>query len=331
MEADMSTLPTLGLDIAKAKFDAALVHQAHVSHRVFPNTPDGFGQLQDWLKAQGVVQVHVCLEATGTYGEAVALVLHEAGHRVSFINPARLKAYAQSTMTRTKTDKTDAVLLARFCQTHRLAAWTPPAAEVRELQALVRRLDSLQQMRQQEVNRLASGVTAQAVRDSLQHMLGLLEAEIAKLEQLIHDHIQRHPQLKHQHELLDSIPGIGEATATRLLAEMGDWHAYSSARQLAAQAGVTPKQHLSGTSVRGKPRLCKTGSARLRKILYWPAVVAQQHNPIVQALCDRLRARGKHKMVTLGAAMRKLLHLVYGVLKSGKPFDPNYRQAKVAA
>jgi transposase len=328
----MSTLPVLGIDIAKAKLDAALLVAGQVQHRVFANTPAGHTDLLAWISQHGVAQVHVCLEATGTYGEAVALALHAAKHVVSYINPARLKAFAQTTMTRTKTDKTDAILLARFCEAHHPAPWTPPAPEQRELQALVRRLESLQQMRQQEVNRLASGVTAAAVRESLEHMIALFDDELTKVQALIHDHLDQHPGLKAQHALLDSIPGIGDTTATALLAELPNWQTFASAREVAAQAGLTPKQKLSGSSVHGKPRLSKTGSARLRKLLYFPAVVAKTYNPLIKAFCDRLLARGKPMMLVLGAAMRKLLHLIYGVLKSGKPFDPNYRTvAKIAA
>jgi transposase len=120
------------------------------------------------------------------------------------------------------------------------------------------------------------------------------------------------------------MPGIGEATAAKLLAEIVDVNQYRSARQVAAFAGLVPKHRESGSSVRGKPRLCKVGTARLRKALYFPAIVATQHNPIIKAVSERLRERGKCPMLIVGAAMRKLIHIAYGVLKSGKPFDPNY-------
>jgi transposase len=316
--------PTLGLDIAKAKIDACLMAGDQVTYTQVANTPDGFAALRAWLATQGVRQVQVCLEATGTYGEAVAADLHAAAHRVSLINPARLKAYAQVTMTRTKTDRTDARLLADFCRTQHPPQWTPPEPVFQALQALVRRLESLQAMRQQEVNRLKSGAVLPLVQASLERMLAVLDAEIAQVEAQIKDHQDHHPDLKQQHALLDSIKGIGDITATGLLAEIQDWHAYPSARDLTAQAGLTPKQKLSGTSVHGKPRLSKMGSARLRKILYFPAVVALRWNPVIHALGERLKARGKPKMVILAAAMRKLLVLVYGVLKSGRPFDPEY-------
>jgi len=189
----------------------------------------------------------------------------------------------------------------------------------------VRRWESVQQLRQQELNRQESARRSAEVQHSIDTILAALEAEIARLEQLIRDHIERYPHLKAQHDLLQTIDGIGPKTATALLAECGDLRRFASAREAAAYAGLTPKEHVSGSSVHAPPRLSKTGSARLRKLLYFPAIVAKRHNPIVRAFCDQLLARGKHIMTVIGAAMRKLLHLAYGVLKSGQPFDPHYR------
>jgi transposase len=321
-------LPTLGIDLAKDKFDVAFLHHTRFVHKTFSNTVEGITQLLDWLKVQGPPQVHACLEATGTFGDDVAVKLHEAGHVISILNPAVLKAFRQSTLTRTKNDRTDARLLARYAALHHPKPWTPPAPEVRELQALARRLESLHQMHQQERNRLTSNGRSTVVAESVQTILAALEAEIERVEKLVQDHVQQHPQLKAQHDLLCTIPGIGAKTATTLLAECGDLRMYSDARALAAYAGLTPKQHQSGSSVHGKPRLSKIGSDRLRKAMYFPAIAARRFNPVIRAFCDQLLERGKHKMTVIGAAMRKLLHLAYGVVKSGKAFDPNYGKPK---
>ncbi len=246
------SLPTLGIDLAKNKFDVALLRDEHISHHSFPNTPAGIAALLAWLQAQGVAQVHACLEATGTYGDEVARRLHAAGHIVSVVNPAVLKAFRQSTLTRTKNDRTDAYLLARYAALHHPKAWAPPSPELQELQALARRLESLHQLRQQESNRLASAQRSSLVAESIQVMLAALDQEIARVEQLLRDHIQQHPDLKAQHDLLRSIPGIGDKTATTLLAECGDVAGFTDARALAAYAGLTPKQHQSGTSVHGR-------------------------------------------------------------------------------
>jgi len=315
----------LGIDISKAKFDAALLRdEGKLRHKVFPNTEAGFQQLSVWLSKHGALPVHACLEATGAYGDALASYLHQAGHLVSVVNPAIIKAFASTEMSRTKTDKADASLIARYCQKHKPAVWTPPPPEISELQALVRRLEALLDMLQQERNRLAAGIQSPSVKESVEQHIGYLNEQITRTQSLIKDHIDLNPTLRHRRDLLTSIPGIGDTTAAKMLAEIVDITHYQSARQVAAFAGLVPKHRESGSSVRGKPRMCKVGAARLRKAMYFPAIVATQHNPIIKALSERLREAGKCPMVIIGAAMRKLIHIAYGVLRSGKPFDPHY-------
>lgn len=323
------TEPALGIDIAKLKFNVCLINSSgKLRHKVFPNTSTGFEQLLDWLSRQGVQSVHACLEATGTYGEALALFLHQAGHSVSVVNPAAIKAFAGSCLSRTKTDRVDAELIARFCQAQAPPAWTPLPQEVRELQALVRRLESLIEMRVTEENRLSSGITVDSVRESVEEHLSYLSEQIKRTEKLIREHINSHPTLRRQSQLLDSIPGIAETTAALLLAEITDIKQYRSARQVAAYAGLVPRERRSGSSVRGRTRLSKIGNARLRKALYFPAITALRCSEFFQSWAQGLRERGKCKMSVIGAVMRKLIHLVYGVLKTGQPFDPQW--AKIA-
>ncbi len=320
-------LPPLGLDVAKSKFNACLVREdGKHRHRVLPNNADGFSQLSDWLKQQGVRQVHACLEATGAYGDALAAYLYGQEHLVSVVNPAAIKAYAQSHLSRTKTDRVDAALIAGFCGERKPPAWSPLAPEVRELQGLVRRLESLIEMHTAEENRLSSGITVEAVRESVEELIVHLSAQIKRTEARIREHINHHPDLKRQRELLDSIPGVGETTAAALLAEVADFSQYRSARQVAAFAGLVPRERQSGSSVRGRTRLSKIGNARLRKALYFPAITALRCSPFFQAWAEGLRQRGKSKMSIIGAAMRKLIHLAYGVLKTGQPFDPEWTQ-----
>ena len=321
-------VPILGIDISKLKFNVCLIQTGgKLKHKVFANHQAGFEELSEWLLRQSVEQVHACLEATGTYGEALALFLHEAGQTVSIINPAAIKAFAGSRLSRTKTDKVDAELIARFCQAQQPPAWTPLAAEVRELQALVRRLESLIEMRVMEENRLSSGITVDTVRHSIEELLNHLNTQIKRTEKLIRDHINNHPTLKRQSQLLDSIPGIAEATAALLLSEMTNIKEYRSARQVAAYAGLIPRERQSGSSVRGRTRLSKIGNARLRRALYFPAITALRCSPFFQQWAKGLQERGKSKMSVICAVMRKLVHLVYGVLKSEKPFDPEWAKS----
>jgi transposase len=323
----------LGIDVSKNTLDVVLLKQNVASlkqstqskppHRVFPNSTSGHEQLLAWLTSHRTGSVHACLEATGTWAEGVALALHQAGHTVSLVNPAQVRAFGQSQLKRTKTDKADAQLIARFCALHQPPAWTPAPAHMRELQALVRRLEALEEMRHMEENRLASGVTSAEVRFSLEEHISYLQEQIDKTRHQIRNHIDQKPDLKNKAKLLESIPGIGEATAALLLAEVGDITQFRSARQVAAFAGVVPRIRESGSSVRSRAHLSKVGSSRLRKALYFPAITALRFNPLIRAMGLRLSSAGKSKMLIVGAAMRKLLHIAYGVLKSGKPFDPH--------
>lgn len=323
-------VPTyLGIDIAKDAFEACLLRSGKPQPGTFDNTPAGFKKLANWLKKHQAGRVHACLEATGRYGDALADYLHAAGHTVSVINPARLKGYARATQTRTKTDPVDAALLAEFCQRHQPAPWTPPAPEQRLLRELVRRRVSLLEMRQQERNRQQSGELPAVVQVSLDTLLTTLAELIDQIEQAMADQVQAHPALARQHALLTSIPGVGALTASALLGEI-DFAAFDSARQLAAHAGLTPSHRQSGTSVHAPAHLSKQGQVPIRRLLFMPAMTAKRFNPTLRAFADQLTARGKAKLVVTCAVMRKLLHLCYGVLKSGQPFDPTYSSKRTS-
>lgn len=315
-------LPTLGIDISKDSFHLELLVNEKLRHRKFANRTEGFAELCVWLAKHKTTQVHACLEATGAYGEDLALYLHQQGHTVSIVNPAQIKAFGQSELLRNKDDRLDAGLIRRFCEKQRPPAWIPPPPHWRELQAMTRHLENLIETRQQQLNRL-EGTKTKGVVKSLRKLVAYLDSEIARTEKQIREHINNHPDLKQQSQLLESIPGIAKRTAAKLLSEIKDINQYRSARQVAAAAGLTPRNYRSGT-IRGKTRLSKIGNARVRKALFMPAMVAKQHNPIVRAFCQRLARNGKNKMEIIGAAMRKLIHIVFGVLKSGKVFNPNH-------
>jgi len=315
----------VGIDIAKRKFDVALLLGDKEKTGAFQNTPEGFAMFARWLERNGAERVRACMEATGVYGDGLAQYLHRAGHVVSVVNPAKVKGFAQSELSRTKTDKADARLIARFCRTMRPEPWQPPAPEVKELQALMHRVDALKDMVSQEQNRLET--TGGPARSSIERTIRHLEEELRITRELIRDHIDRHPDLRGRRDLLESIPGIGPATSAMILAEFGDVMRFQDARSMAAFCGLTPRQRQSGSSVRGKTRLSKTGSARIRRALYMPALVAMQRNPVIAAFCERLRSYGKCPMVIVGAAMRKLIHIIFGVLKSGRPFNPSIAMA----
>ena len=308
----------LGIDIAKRKIDVALLVAGQSVIKQFENSPKGFKLLTAWLKSLEIAQVHACLEATGTYGDAVARFLHEAGHIVSVVNPLSIKGYAKSKLQRNKTDTADARLIADFCLTQNPVRWFPPAPQVVELQALTRRIEMIEEMLQMEKNRLDNCMPQ--TKASVKRMIGAFEQEIKDLRKSIKEHLARNPELKEQSDLLQTVPGIGEKTAHLLLAEI-EFSRYSSARQIAAYAGVTPKKRESGTSLK-QTSLSKLGNGRIRKGLYFPAIVAGQHNKTIQEFAARLKKNGKTSMQIVCASMRKLLHIAFGVLKHKTPFDP---------
>lgn len=314
----------VGIDISKAKLDVALYQDERYYGATFSNNQDGYRRLVKWLKKRRAKGAHVCIEATGRYGEEVALYLHGRGYPVSVVNPARIKAYGISQLKRNKTDQEDAKVIAHFCATQQPSLWVPPPPEVRELQALTRHLESLKADRTREMNRMQSGVPSDTVLQSIDEHIAFLDDQIAALEKQTNNLIDQHPSLRQKRELLSSIPGIGDNTAAKFLAEVPDVSRFDSAAQLAAFAGLTPRNHHSGSSVHRRGRLVKTGNIRFRTAFFMPALSAMRCNPIIQALVKRLDARGKNRMTIVGAVMRKLVHLAYGVLKHSQPFDPNY-------
>lgn len=315
-----------GIDVSKDTLDVAVMSEGqHSAYVQVPNTTSGHGQLIRWLNKHARQGCAVCLEATGRYGEAVAEALYEAGFQVSVVNPARLRGYANSQLRRNKTDKLDAQLIADFCRTQQPEPWTPPAPEIRQLQALVRHLATLEDARQQVENRLREAASLpEMVVAQLHAQHALLLTQIQQVQQAIQEHIDHFPDVRQRRDLIDSIPGLGPLTAAKILAECPALPTFTDVRQLVAFAGLNPAHHQSGSSIRKKTHISRTGSAALRAALYMPAVVAQRHNPILRAFAQRLRDRGVPPMAVLTAVMRKLLHLVYGILKSGRPFDPNF-------
>jgi transposase len=308
----------LGVDVSKAHLDCAVQVGSKYRNKRFANSEGGVNELGQWLQRFGPVPMAVCMEATGTYWELAATTLADAGHRVSVVNPALVKAYAQSEGLRVKTDAVDARLLASFCKEKQPAAWVPPSPNERALRALVLRHQALVEMQTQEKNRIQ--VARDEVREDLQSHLAWLAHAIERIEKAIAQTIDDDPQLRGRRDLLDSIPGLGERTIAVLLAYCNkDFH---QARQFVAFAGLSVRLHESGSSVRSKPRMSKVGHAALRRALYMPAMVALYRTDWGRVFRERLAAHGKAPKLIIGAMMRKLAHVAFGVLKSGKPFDP---------
>jgi len=321
----------IGLDVSKKHFDALLLldeQGGKKRHKRFNNTPEGYAQLISWARRHSHSESnewHLVMEATGPYHECLALALHQAGAVVSVVNPKRIKDFASSLGLKAKNDALDAFAIARYGQLCQPTAWQPEPAQYRHLKELLSRLEALETDRQRERNRLEkaqASATSATVLDSLQRSLAFLDAEYQRLRQEINDHINGHPQLKHDRQLLESIPGIGPVLSTQMLALLQGGQRFESAPQVASYLGLTPTEHQSGSSINKKPHLSKLGPARIRAKLYMGAIVASHHNPDVKALYQRLLERGKCPMAALGAAMRKLAQICFGVIKNQAPYQP---------
>lgn len=317
----------VGIDIAKKKFDLAWLSGGKLRSKVFDNSPAGHHALLQWLSKYKLTpeNCQLAMEATSQYYEAVALVLFDAGYTVSVVNPLQIKAFGESLMRRQKTDRADAELIARFCEVAKPLPWQAPAPEIRELQRLVARLEAVQGMHVQEQNREheSQGVAL----ESVERVKESLADEIERLKKKIRDHIDSHPGLREQDELIQSIPGVGDIVSSYVLAWLRA-ERFDDVREAVAFVGLSPRHHQSGSSVNGKSSISKLGHGRLRKVLYMPAMNAIRFNAAAQQISERLVAAGKNKKLAIVAVMRKMVHWIVGVLKSGKPFNMNLALAK---
>lgn len=313
---------SIGIDVSKGKLDCCWLRDpsgSKVKTKVFKNSRNDYSRLSDWIVNQTKAEtkdVRIVIEATSIYHEPLAYALQRYGFVVCVINPARTKDFSKSLGNIHKTDAKDSHMLALYGERMSPSAWEPEPEEVRELKALIARLDALSADLKRELNRQEkvefSGSSDQVFK-SLEMMIEQLSAEKKRLEKEIDDHIDRHPQLKKNRELLESIPSIGPVLSRTLLSVI---HArkFESASQLASYLGLIPRKQESGVW-KGRSRLSKNGPGIVRSKIYMAAVVAKTWNPDIKAQYERLRSNGKTAMQAIGAAMRKLVQICFGVIK----------------
>lgn len=312
----------LGIDISKKTFDVALVMGDKTHTKAFDNNEQGFDTLSNWLSKYGIGNVAACLEATGTYGEALAEYLHGQGYTVYVVNPARIYSYAKSKQLRAKNDKLDAHIIAEYCRVHDdLRAFTPMSAEIKHLQQLDRRIADLKDTLVREKNRLESANHSELIRSSILRSIAFVEAEITALESEIDDMIGKIPELAKNKELIESAKGLGPVTSRIFIVDFGSFESFDSARAAAAFSGLTPFTRKSGTSLNNPGSISRMGNNRIRQVLFMAARASSRYNPVFKALYDRLRAAGKSYKVAICAIARRIVHMAYGMIKHQKPFD----------
>ena len=321
----------VGVDLAKETFQAsraplglATTAWHGLPQAAFTNTPQGHGDFAQWVARQAAQLGGRCLgivvEATGGLSRRFAEGL--APHRlapVSIVNPAFVKAFGASLGQRSKNDKLDAAVLAVFGAVHQPA----PAAPLSPAEARLRELDRLRQglIEQQTAWLNSRRETREALaRELIDQQLELVGAQIKRLEEEMDRLIKDDPDLRRQHALLDSVPGMGPRVAATLLAELGNLSAYRR-DELVGYAGLFAREFRSGTSVKRRGRLVKGGGARVRRVLGMAAMAVGRSKSELKRFNEHLLKSGKTKLCALGALMRKLLLIARAVIVSGKPYD----------
>lgn len=345
-DPDHQHIAAIGVDVAKDKLDVQMMRSseknAKTTYKQFTNSPAGFAKLVRWVdqligqagQSGPNLRPHYCMESTGSYSQALAQFLAESGQLVSVVNPYQIKRYGEAVGMLTKNDKADARVIADYCRSQSPKPWHLARPEVRTLVALLRRLQGVEQHLQQEKNRAKEPGMIKPVVRSIQKTIRFLEKEIASLKEQIRCHIDSDDDgpdgLRNSRELLLSVGGIGETLATCILAQMPDKSSFNSSSSVGAYAGLSPKEHKSGTSVDRRTHISRKGNAHLRRALYMPALSACRHNPLLADLYKRLISRGMSPKAAICAVMRKLLMLAYGVLKSGQPFQLDWAEQQAA-
>ena len=317
----MNIVQYVGVDVAKDKFDVALEGRSHL---VFTRDKKGIESFVEWLK-NNTSTPWVCMESTGIYSQVLADLLVDKQIKTSIINPMQIKSFCRAKLLRNKNDTVDAKAIAQYASVMTIKEYKPRSKEQTEIKELDKLLDLLKRQKIQYENQLESTLS-DSVKKKLKRALSNVKKQIKTLEEEIKQHIQNTPNLKEDFDLVTSIPGIGECSAIKLLSNIVDINDFKQAKQFAAFLGLTPKQHQSGQFL-GQTKLSKIGNPQLRTVLYMASLSARRHNPCLKEFADRLQAGGKAPKAVLCAVMRKLSHLIFGVLKHRQPFKADYVRA----
>lgn len=336
----------LGVDVSKKTLAVVLSdHKDKIlwSNKSIPNDEIGFKKLVEKVirsvskKAEKEeYSISAGMESTGVYGEQLAYYLSNNNHDdkiVTYVlNPAAVRAFGNSVMAPNKNDSADAQLIASYLSMAitkgQISPWKAPSPEGRILKEFSRRRDELTKLLVSECNRLEKlecmKEPSESIVENVKELISYLKDSIHSLEKEIEEHIDNDPGMRDDIELLRSIPGIGEVTSVTLQGESDGLNNFTSVKGLVSFVGIAPSEHTSGTSIFRRSKISRRGNARIRHHLYMATLVATRVNPVIKEFYERLLNRGKCKKLALVACMRKMLHIIWGVMKHRKCFDPYY-------
>lgn len=312
-----------GIDISKLSFDVCIAMEENKEkQKQFSYDKEGMEALVQWLPAGS----HCIMEATGVYHLRLACWLSEKGIAVSVVNPLVIKRFSQMRLTRAKTDRSDARMIAAYGKTEQPALWQPPKAYQVKLQQMDALLQQLQKQHSvflcQREAFTAGGMMDKEVKQFLQKAITHLKKQILQIENRMEVIIE-----EHQAEMtgnITTIPGIGKKTAIVLMVLSDCFTKFKSYKQLSAYVGLSPRIYESGTSVKGKAKICKMGMSRIRALLYVCAWSASRYNKACKELYERLTAAGKPKKLALVAVANKLIKQVFAIATGNTQYQENY-------
>lgn len=312
----------VGIDVSKNSLDVSYVLDGKKVHNVLENNQEGFAKL---VSITDTAYSYV-MEATGPYYYALACYLHQAGCKVSVLNPLVAKRFCQTMIQRAKTDKADAAALRKYGEMFELSCWIPAQEEHLAITHLYGNLTRLTKAETALSNQLHAYQTTQGLKETTQQMmeeeLGQIRQRIKNIEKQIEQKIaQLYPEL---YQDLLSIPGIGPSSAMLLLVFCKGFKTFDNYKQVIAYLGLSPRVYQSGTSVNGKGHICKMGTAKVRAVLYMAAKSAIRWNQGCKQLYERLRAKGKPYRVAMIAVVNKLIKQAFAIVKSGIRYQPDF-------
>jgi transposase len=326
----------VGIDVAQKELVVSLGRMYDdwsteiYSHKVFPNTAKGFLALAIWVKkmVRPDTELRFVMEATGVYHESLAYFLEEKGYALSIVLPNKISNYVRTLETKTVTDKTASQAIALFGLERKLTDWTRPKKIFKSLRQLTRERDQVVQLRTMAKNHLhAEQAEAEPNKDSIARIkkqIVFLNKQDLEIKSAILALTKKDEEVKKAVTIACSIPGVGTLTAATVLAETNGFDLIRNKRQLISYAGLDVREKQSGTSVKGKPRISKKGNKYLRKAMHMPALAAIRHEDRFKAIFARLVAKHGIKMKAVVAVQRKLLEIIYALVKTNNPYDTNY-------
>lgn len=315
----------VGIDVSKKELSITMIINDKTHYCCIANNKEGFKEFSKWLKLYKVDKIKACMESTGIYSLAFADYLFRQGYEVSVVNPACINAFAKSKLSRHKTDKVDSRVIAEYASKYELNPYVPTDPVILELRSLYNCIENLEAQYRKIKNYLdAEEQMASMVIKTYKDLSTILLKEIVILEEEIANLLDNNPELRKDVNNMETIPGIGKKTAIAVISSVPNMNLFKDARQLAAFAGLTPREYQSGSSIKKRNKISKMGSHQLRKALYFPAMSAMQYNPLMKDFAQKLKAKGKKGKVIVVAIMRRLLHIVFGVIKHKTSFNPDF-------